>query len=468
MSIIIGRTATVTLNGGVKINVISEYVPLPIGSSWYVSSTYTGGTSDGQFATPWKTLSQVSTAITNNTIQPNDVVYFKRGDEFTGSLSIINKTGPYTFSAYGTGNKPKFIGNNGATISGLFYLRGSSYCLFDNLEVTDPTMDPNNRVPTASIQYAFRTEQNSGNPASYNIIQNCDVSLVGIAAVFNLNCPNNTITGCNVSNLRMIVSDTGTGKTDNDYGANGITVASSNNTITSNTFSSCWASSSDYTYDGGGVEFFEDIGGTIENNFVAYNTFYDNNGTFEFGSDASGSIQNNIFAYNKIVNCDGLFYVNNRGTFAVTSSNNQFYNNVVLQTTESRFGTPPNLMSMAVTSSLPNIITLKNNIFFATLAGTKVARADRFNTTNLIASNNVYTLQSGSVVNFVTGSTDFFSTGSYTQYWINTADPNPINWNYAPSASSILINNGTNVNQTRDFAGNVVSNPPEIGILEYV
>jgi hypothetical protein len=465
MAVILSNKATVKLNRGSKITI----TPGPTGDKWYVSSTYNGTTQNGQINTPWKNISQVRSNIINSTVKPGDTVYFNRGDDFTGSFTATNINGqpgkPYIFSAYGSGNKPRFTGNNGAKLSGVFYLRGSSYFTFDNLEVIDPIMDPNNRAVTASIQYAFRAEETSGLPTTNINIQNCDVSLVGIAAVFNPRCDYNTFTSCNISNLRMVVNDTGTGKTDNDYGANGITIASSNNIITSNTFSDCWANSFDYTYDGGGVEFFED-GQTIENNLVAYNTFYNNNGTFEFGSGKGGTIQNNIIAYNKIVNCDGLFYINNGGTFAVNTSNNQFYNNVVLQTTQSRFGTPINMMSMRLYEATSNVITLKNNIFFATQTGSKVARADRFDNTNLIASNNVYTLQNGSVVNFVTGSTDYFSTGSFTPYWTNTTDPNPINWNYTPLIGSILIDSGVNVNQTRDFAGNIVSTPPERGILE--
>jgi hypothetical protein len=333
MAIIIGSKASIKLNRKTKVSVTPGFT----GNQWYVSSSYNGTPQNGGLNTPWISISQVRTNINNGTIKPGDFIYFKRGDTFTGAFNFFSINGlpnkPYTFSAYGNGNKPKFTGTALGSMGQLFYLQGSSYLVFDNLEVTDPTMDPNNRSQLARIQYAFKTDVNPSNIPSTNIIiQKCDISLVGIAAVFSPRCTNNTFSNCNVSNLRMVVNtnDGPPPGNDNDFGANGITVASSNNIITSNTFSGCWAESFDYGYDGGGVEFFEDTGGIIENNLVAYNTFYDCNGTFEFGSDSSGTIRNNIIAYNKIVNCGSLFYINNGGTFAVNVSNLQFYNNVIL------------------------------------------------------------------------------------------------------------------------------------------
>ncbi len=457
MSIRIGKNATVTLNRAGNFRIISEYRP---DNSWYVSSTYTGGTSNGGLDTPWKTIQNVRTALDNGTIKRGDTVYFKRGDTFSGTFNFFSKIGPYTFSAYGTGDKPKFI-CTGVTVSQLFDIQGSSYLTFDNFEIIDNTLNPTDRSQLAKIQVAFRVQLSSSNIT----IQNCDISLVGIAAIFSPTSPNNTFTRCNVSNLRMIVND---GTADNDYGANGINVQSSNNAVTSNTFSGCWAPSIDYGYDGGGVEFYEQ-GAIIENNLIAYNTFYDNNGTFEFGGQSAGAnpIQNNIVAYNKFVNCSSVFYINNSGQYKASVSNLQLYNNVILQTTASRTGNK-RMFGMAVTEATTNIITLKNNIFFLSNTSSFVATSSLFSSNNLINSNNVYTLQNGSRVGFTTGSTDFFSTGSNPTYWTDISNADPISWSYNPVLGSILINNGTNVNQTLDFNGNAVSNPPEIGILEYI
>jgi hypothetical protein len=459
MSIRIGRNATVTLNQIGNFRITSEY---RLGNSWYVSSTYTGGTSNGGLDTPWKTIQSVRSAIDNNTIKRGDTVYFKRGDTFSGTFNFFSKTGPYTFSAYGIGNKPKFT-STGVTESELFDIQGSSYLTFDNFEIIDPTLSPTDRSQLSKIQVAFRVQLGSNNIT----IQNCDISLVGIAAIFTSTTSTNTFTGCNVSNLRMIVNDA---FDDNDYGANGLTVYSSNNVITNNIFSGCWAPSIDYGYDGGGVEFFEE-GVPIENNLIAYNTFYDNNGTFEFGSSTDGiannPIRNNIIAYNKIINCSSVLYINNSGQFNTSVSNLQLYNNVILQTTESRSGNK-RMFGMATTEATTNIITFKNNIFYLSNTGSLVATSSLFSSNNLVNSNNVYTLFNGSKVGFTTGSTDFVSSGSNPTYWADISNADPISWSYNPTLGSILINNGTDVNQTLDFNGNTVSNPPEIGILEYI
>lgn len=488
MAVIIGSKATVKVNRGATFTVRPGFTGF-VGNSWYVSSTYNGSIRNGKIDTPWTSISEMRSNINNGTnnrlIRPGDIVYFKRGDTFTGAFNFFSINGlpgrPFTFSAYGTGNKPKFVGTTSA-MDQLVYLQGSSYIVFDNLEIIDPLMSSTDRDQDARIKYAFKTDLNPSDIPSTNIIvQNCDISLVGIAAVFNPKSSFNTFTGCNVSNLRMI-RDTNDfpipppGK-DDDFGANGLTVASSNNVITNNVFRDCYAVSYDYRFDGGGVEFFQSESVFVENNLIAYNTFYNNNGTFEFGSNGGGQIRNNVFAYNRIINCDGLFYINNEGKFAVTSSNNQFYNNIIVEVTGSRLGSPSNIMSMAdLDVTRDNMVTLKNNVFFIAQSGSRVGKLERvgntfvemFNSTNLKASNNVYTLFNGSTMNFSIGGTDFFSSGSYTQYWTNIIDPDPLNWSYSPLLGSILIDNGVNVNQSRDFANNPVLDPPEIGILEYL
>src|SRR5215467_8623792 len=62
-------------------------------------------------ATPWQTIGKLNSIF--STLQPGDIIYFKRGDVFYGSI-IPNKSGssglPITFDAYGTGSKPIITG----------------------------------------------------------------------------------------------------------------------------------------------------------------------------------------------------------------------------------------------------------------------------------------------------------------------------------------------------------------------
>jgi parallel beta-helix repeat protein len=67
-------------------------------------------------STPWRTLSKLNSYFSS--LQPGDLVLFKRGDVFYGSINAT-KSGssgaPIAFSAYGSGNKPVITGF--ATIS---------------------------------------------------------------------------------------------------------------------------------------------------------------------------------------------------------------------------------------------------------------------------------------------------------------------------------------------------------------
>ncbi len=62
-------------------------------------------------STPWKTLGKLNSFFSS--LHPGDVVLFKRGDTFYGSITV-SKSGtagsPIVFSAYGTGNRPVITG----------------------------------------------------------------------------------------------------------------------------------------------------------------------------------------------------------------------------------------------------------------------------------------------------------------------------------------------------------------------
>ncbi|MEJ7586591.1 MAG: T9SS type A sorting domain-containing protein [Ferruginibacter sp.] len=62
-------------------------------------------------ATPWKSISKLNSIF--STLVAGDIVYFKRGDTFYGSI-VVNKSGssgkPITITAYGTGARPIISG----------------------------------------------------------------------------------------------------------------------------------------------------------------------------------------------------------------------------------------------------------------------------------------------------------------------------------------------------------------------
>ena len=422
------------------------------GRVFYVSSSYTGSVSNGSFSNPWNSLSDVQNAITS--ILPGDSILFKRGDKFNGSLAISvsgTSTNKIVFASYGSGADPLFWGT-GNKLPNLFSVGNQSYIVFYGLKICDTTISSTDRTIVSRIQTAFGFDAGSSN----NIIRKCTLDRVGIGAFFAKNSSYNMMDSCDIGNLRMVINDNT--NSNNDYGANPTVISGYNNTITHNFFHDCWANSYDYGYDGGAVEFY---GSGANNNFIAYNTFYDCNNAVENGSGNGGTILNNTFAYNKFINNGGVYYINNSGTYAVAVSNMAFYNNVFIQTTPSRVGTNT-LGAMSSSSSNQGIVIFKNNIFYVT-TGTDVVRANQWNSGQLVHQNNIYNLSNGSVINLTLSSSEFLVTDNI---WTNTNNPNPLYWNYTPIDNSLAINFGQNLGYDLDYVGNLILGLPDAGVIE--
>lgn len=421
-------------------------------TNYYVDSTATG-TQNGSFANPWKTLSQVQSNM--SLFQPGDIISFKKGYSYSGQLTISRSgtaANPITFNSYGTGAAPKFIGT-GSRIISLFYMNNRSYLVFDGLEITDPTLSPTDRTIQSKIERAFVVDGSS----AYITIKNCNINLVGVGAyLVGSAC---TFTGNTVENLRMVVNTNDGGY--DDYGANPLVISSANNIVTGNTFRNCWATSYDFGYDGGAVEFF---GPNTNNNFVAYNTMEDNNGLVEFGSSSGGTSTGNVFAYNKLINNGSLFYINNSGPFSITVTNLQFYNNVVVETVAQRLF-ESFLFSMATAISTQGYVTLENNIFWLT-TGIDVARSGHFNNGQLIHNNNYfYRASTASAINFTTNPSEVVTTTG--TLFKNTTGP-ALGWDYTPVDNAApQVNKGKAIaGLNRDFLGNPIVNLPDMGPIE--
>lgn len=408
-------------------------------TNYYVDANTTSSTQNGSLANPWKTLSQVSS--NQSSFQPGDFVLFKRGCTFTGTFYPTrggNSSAPLTFGAYGTGAKPKFTGT-GSKIGYLFYVYDKSYITFRDLWITDPSIDNSDRSIDAKIQRAFTFDESSSNCK----IISCDIHLVGVAGYFIGGT--HTMDSCDVGNLRMVV-DTDQGYqpgNDDDYGANPLVISSANNTITHNYFHDCWATSYDYDYDGGAIEFY---GSGTNNNFIGYNTIYDCIGL----SEITGNSANNTFAYNKMINNGSLFYFQSGATF----SGYKFYNNVVIENAAPRVPE-----SRLIGGSLgASAVIMKNNVFHLT-TGTDVAGS----ASGITHEDNIYKLSNNSVVGFTLGSSEMTTTAAI---FTNTSASSPLSWNFTPVSGSPAIDFGQNVGLNKDFAGNAVPAVPNSGILE--
>jgi len=402
-------------------------------------------------ATPWKTLSKVGSNVTTG-----DSALFAKGSKFTGTLSLQSKSNIY-FGVYGTGADPLFWGT-GSQVTGLITLRSCTNLTFYGWNISDTTISFTDRTVQAKIQYVFLLY----NTSTGIVIRKCTMDRMGYGAYITPLSNGNTMDSCNIGNLRMIRNTPGG---DDDYGGVPIQLSSKNNIVSNNYFHDCYSVSYDYGYDGGGVEFFEE-GDSVKGNVIKYNTFYDCNGTFEFGSNNDGVPNNpqadNIIAYNKIINSSSLVYINNNGQYKTKVTNLQFYNNVIVQTVVSRTG-DLNMIAMATSDATAGIVVIKNNIFQIS-NGSAVTRSGQWTGSNLTHTNNIYKLSGGSITNFTLSGTEIATSGTI---WLNTSDANPINWDYNITASSPASNAGVYVGITRDFNNQVVSNPPDAGILEF-
>ena len=437
-------------------------VGIPTGRTFYVSSSGSDSYTTTQAqnpSTPWATLSKVKSSL--STFTSGDAILFRKGDKFSGTLNISNKTGLY-FGAYGTGADPLFWGT-GSTISVLVTLNACTNITFYGWNITDTTISDTNRYTMAKIQNVFVTYQG----CTGIVIRKCKMNRMGYGVYFPPGNNNNTVDSCDIGNLRMIVNTPGG---NDDYGGVPVQFSSRNCVVSNNYFHDCYARSYDYAFDGGGVEFFEE-GDTVKGNQIIYNTFYDCEGTFEFGSNTDGIANNphsdNIIAYNKFINNNTVVYINNSGGYKTKVTNLQFYNNLILQSVPNKNpdGSSGIQFSMATSDATAGIIVLKNNIIQVS-NGIELTRSGQFSGTNLTHTNNIYRLSGGTVTNFTLGGTE---TGTGGKLWTDTSNINPLYWNYGLlSNASAAINSGVYVNITRDFNNQIVSNPPDIGILEYI
>jgi parallel beta-helix repeat protein len=382
-------------------------------------------------------------------LNPGDTVFFKRGQVYSGRLNI-NRSGssaaPIVYTNYGTGELPEF--NN--AVSDIINIYSKQYIVIDGFKIIDRSISETDHTVQAKISYAINVEN-----SPYCTIKNCDISRVGVGISVTAGSNNTSIIGNYMHNMRMVRNTPVSVNPDDDYGANPMVIGSSNNVISNNRFEECWALSYDYGYDGGAVEFF---GATMNNNKVTYNTAINCNGFIEIGSNTSGLAENNIIAYNKIINCGIIGVYQNGSTFTVAVKNLQYYNNTIIETMK-QYSQPSVLFWMAGTGT-PGMVTVKNNIFWLS-SGVNVA-SSKFNTGQMIHTNNIYRMSSGAL-GMTLNSSEILSNNA--SIFTNTTG-DVANWNLQLPVGSIGINFGTAVGFDKDFSGNLIVDNPDAGIFE--
>lgn len=414
--------------------------------NYYVDPSSTLSTHNGNLGTPFTALSQLPA------LNAGDSVFLRTAQTFPGNL-IINRSGvagnPIFFGSYGSGSFPTLVYASGNVNA--IRLSNANYIVIDGLKITDPTLAADLGHNTVSNITSGIEIDNSTNC----IVRNCDISLVGDGVSLGVGSNFTTITNNHIYNLRMVINTPRNVNANDDRGAQGIGVESSNNTFTYNKMENAWGVSYDYGFDGGAFEFY----GTTNSNVIMYNTCSYCSGFLEIGSGGSGTSNNNVVAYNKITNCGAIGDFHSAGAgFAASVTNLQYYNNDVVVTANPY----TNSLQLFGGNGTANngMLVLKNNIFWVT---TNMNFTDNsFNPSQISHTNNIYHLNGGSL-NIILGSTEKQVT---VIPWVATTG-DPSTWNFSLLPNSLPILFGVNVGITKDFVSTPVTGIPDAGILQF-
>lgn len=430
-------------------------------TNYYVDPS-SGGSNQGTYDNPWRDISDIPQFV--NFFQPGDNIYFRRGQQYWGTLSI-NSSGregaPITIMPYGDGAAPIFkFGSWNFSQPNIYdrvYIRlnQSNYIVIDGFEMNDYTIRDWDRSGTANVGYGVYIYKGSN-----NVVKNCTMARIGSGV--NIDGGSyNTVANCNISNLRMIINTSW--QMWDDFGAVGIVVGGSNNTICNNKIQECWANSYDYNLDGGAIEMY----GEVSDNKIMYNTASDNIGFMEFGSGWGGHALNNLVGYNLLVNNGHVFWINSTSVFALDVRNLQFFNNNVVETKTPRLPDVRNLIGIMSTPWVANVLTMKNNIFWInTSSNITDPNFKPFNGPQLVHQSNVIHLNGGALGYELDYSEQYLPKD--VEVFANTYSYDPLTWNYDLRPTAAAVNWGQWTGIIKDFWGKDVpySGAPDAGISE--
>ena len=304
---------------------------LAFAGKYYVDSKNGNDSNAGiRMDVPWKSLDKVNTGG----FKPGDVISFRRGSEWSGEL-VISTSGekgrPITFTAYGEGKEP--VISNPGDPTGVSIRINGDWIIVEHFFVRD-----------AHLAGIFISQG-----ADHNIIRNNEATHTGMGV--SIHGRYNLVTHNYAHDLIMVRNTQGG---DDDYGAVGIWMFSSNNEVSYNRMLNCKAPSYDYGHDGGVVEFY----GNVDSCYVHHNTGENCNGSFEVGGRRD-TLTHNLIAYNIYINngVAGGFHVG--GTFGVYFEDMRIENNVFYDTAYSDY-------AIGLWNGKPESVDIKyrNNILF--------------------------------------------------------------------------------------------------------
>jgi hypothetical protein len=369
----------------------------------------------------WKSLTQINSRRFN----PGDMICFLRGSEWIGELTI-NSSGtesqPIVFTSYGKGPKP-VIKNPGVNRAASIKIN-ADWVVIENFLVSE--------------SHSAGIAINSG--AEHNIVRNNEATKVGIG--ISVSGKHNLVTKNFAHDLIMVVNNEGG---DNDYGAVGIWLFSSNNEVSYNKMINCKAPSYDYGFDGGAVEFY----GDVDSCNVHHNWGENCVGSFEVGGGKTVTLSKNTIAYNVFINNGGAGGFHMGGKFGVKYEDWTVENNLFLDTCHSK-----NIISFWDGAPGPTDFTYRNNIFY--IPNCKSVS----NEPGFVHENNLFYLGGNKNIGIASGPGDKIGDPLFCN--INKSD-------FHLNSGSPAIDAGVTLGYTIDFDGKHIPNgpAPDIGPFEY-
>jgi hypothetical protein len=401
----------------------------PPGRQFYVDSLKGSDSSNAgtSSTSPWQSLTKVN----GTPFQAGDVVNFKRGSTWSGTLVVSGSW--VTYQAYGDAAEAPHIEGPGVNYGHAVEISGS-----------------NNVVQGFRITGAHEAGVIIKAGAHDNLVQHNEITNTGTGVM--IRGQYNRAAYNHVHDLRMIVNDK---RRNTDYGAVCFWLEAANNEIDHNTGIECKAESSDFGYDGGFVEVWKNG----SNSKIHHNYAENTNGFFELGAgDGSGSAHDIVVAYNVIVNVtgpgSGTSVCFNTGRYNIDVTNFRFDNNTFVSTE----GTPDAYRVFGCGKDLSHV-TLRNNIFYSDI---QIANTGNFTHTNNLYYNMV-NMKSGFGVGYVLDETETLGDPLFAKpgFHLGTGSP-AINLGtdlgYLPDADLFAL----------DFAGTTVPQcgKPDAGAYE--
>ena len=236
-----------------------------------------------------------------------------------------------------------------------------------------------------------------------------------------------------------------------DYGAVGVWLFSSNNEVSYNTMADCKASSFDYGYDGGAVEWW----GVADNNNVHHNFATRSIGFLEVGG---GSAKNAVVAYNISVDNGGFSVFHLSGKHSSEIEGFRIENNTIIETaTDYQHWTVFEIMG----DSVPSAVLIRNNIVWAEPGSGRWGGLRWVsNNSSFVHESNMYHLSGGIELGFELGSGEMIADPLFEDMAQN---------DFHLRGRSLAIDSGLDLGHSFDFGDDPVPSgvAPDLGALEH-